>query len=209
MRQFRQQTDNGGKNLVKSALLLFLVIDPFGNLPIALSILSDAPAPRYRRIILRETALALVTLALFALAGEQLLGYFDIEQPTISVAGGVILFLISLKMIFRTSSEIFEERYRDDPFLVPIAIPLLAGPSAITVVMILQYNQAAGIGTLLLTLCVVMAVTAAVLLLGRRISVYLGPRGLRALEKLAGLLLNLVAVNMIMVGVRNFLSTCS
>ena len=205
MRQFLRQTDDGGTNLIKSALLLFLVIDPFGNLPIALSILSDAPASHYRRIILRETALAFVTLVLFALAGEQLLGYFDIEQPTISVAGGVILFLISLKMIFRTSSEIFEERYRDDPFLVPIAIPLLAGPSAITVVMILQYNQAAGLGTLLLTLCIVMAVTAAVLLLGRRISVYLGPRGLRALEKLAGLLLNLVAVNMILVGVWNFL----
>lgn len=195
--------------MIKSALLLFLVIDPFGNLPIALSILGDAPASSYRRIILRETILAFVTLALFALAGGQVLGYFDIEQPTISVAGGVILFLISLKMIFRTSAEIFEERYRDDPFLVPIAIPLLAGPSAITVVMILQYDDAAGLGSLLLTLCIVMAATAAVLLLGRRISVYLGPRGLRALEKLAGLLLNLVAVNMIMVGVRNFLAAGS
>jgi multiple antibiotic resistance protein len=195
--------------LIKSALLLFLVIDPFGNLPIALSILGDVPASRYRRIILRETSLAFVTLALFALVGDQVLGYFDIEQPTISVAGGVILFLISLKMIFRTSSEIFEERYRDDPFLVPIAIPLLAGPSAITVVMILQVNDAAGLGTLLFTLCIVMAVTAGVLLLGRNISVYLGARGLRALEKLAGLLLNLVAVNMILVGVRNFLASGS
>jgi multiple antibiotic resistance protein len=195
--------------LIKSALLLFLVIDPFGNLPVALSILGDAPASRYRRIILRETLLAFVTLALFALAGGELLGYFDIEQPTISVAGGVILFLISLKMIFRTSSEIFEDSYRDDPFLVPIATPLLAGPSAITVVMILQYNDATGLATLLLTLCIVMVATAAVLLLGQHISVYLGPRGLRALEKLAGLLLNLVAVNMIMVGVRNFLATAS
>jgi multiple antibiotic resistance protein len=85
----------------------------------------------------------------------------------------------------------------------------LAGPSAITVVMILQYNDATGLVTLLLTLCIVMAAAAAVLLLGRHISVYLGPRGLRALEKLAGLLLNLVAVNMIMVGVRNFLATAS
>jgi multiple antibiotic resistance protein len=197
--------DDRRKVLIESALLLFLVIDPFGNLPVVLATLGDAPASRYRRIILRETSLAFVTLALFASAGERLLAYFAIEEPAISVAGGVILFLISLKMIFRTSAEMFDDSYRDDPFLVPIAVPLLAGPSAITVVMVFQFNFEAGIGTLLLTLAIVMALTTMILLLGRRISGFLGDRGLRALEKLAGLLLNLVAVNMILVGIRRFL----
>lgn len=192
-------------SVIESALLLFLVIDPFGNLPFVISIIGDTPSPRYRRIILRETLLAFVILALFAVVGEQLFGYLDIEQPAIYVAGGVILFLISLKMIFRTAAEIFDESYRDNPLLVPIAVPSLAGPSAITTIMILRLQERASIETLLISLCIVMAFSAAVFLLGRRISGYLGQRGLRALEKLMGLLLNLVAVNMILLGVRNFL----
>jgi multiple antibiotic resistance protein len=191
--------------VIESALLLLLVIDPFGNLPFVLSIIGDEPNYRYRRIILRETSLALVSLVLFAVAGDLFLGYLGIEQFTIKVAGGVILFLISLKMIFRTSAEIFDDSYRDDPFLVPIAIPLLAGPSAITTVMILQSNDRIGMQNLLFSLCAVMVFSAVLFLLGRRISVYLGQRGLRAMEKLFGLMLNLVAVNMILDGVRNFL----
>ncbi len=192
--------------MIESASLLFLVIDPFGNLPFVLSVLREAPVARYRRIILRETALAFLLLGLFALAGERLLGYLHIEQASIAVAGGVILFLISLKMIFRSAAEIFDDSYCDDPFLVPIAVPSLAGPSAITAVMILRTQEQTAFVTLMLSLCLVMVVTAAVFLLGRRISEYLGQRGLRATEKLMGLLLNLVAVNMMLVGVRDFLA---
>lgn len=191
--------------MIESALLLFLVIDPFGNLPVVLSIIGDAPYPKYRRIIVREIVLASLILALFALAGEQLLDYLDIERASISVAGGVILFLISLKMIFRSAAEIFDDSYRDDPCLVPIAVPSLAGPSAITTVMILRTHEQGHVESLLLALCIVMVVTAVVFLLGRGISEHLGRRGLRALEKLMGLLLNLVAVDMILVGIREFL----
>ena len=195
--------------LIESTLLLFLIIDPFGNLPIVLAIIGDTPPSRYRYIILRETSIALSILALFALAGEQLLSYLDIEQPIISVAGGVILFMISLMMIFRSAADIFNDSYRNDSFMVSIAVPSLAGPSAITAVMILRVNDRSSLETLLASLCIVMLLTAAVFLLGRRISVFLGLRGLRALEKLMGLLLNLVAVNMVLVGVRKFMVTCT
>ena len=191
--------------MIESALLLFLVIDPFGNLPFVLAVIGEVPVARYRRIILRETALAFLALGLFALAGDQLLGYLNIEQASIAVAGGVILFLISLKMIFRSAAEIFDDSYRDDPFLVPIAVPSLAGPSAITTVMILRTQEQTAFADLLVALGLVMLVTAVVFLLGRHISAYLGQRGLRASEKLMGLLLNLVAVNMMLVGVRDFL----
>lgn len=122
------------------------------------------------------------------------------------VAGGVILFLISLKMNFRSASEIFYDSYRDDPFLVPIAVPSLAGPSAITAATILRTQAQTGFVTLIVSLRAVMLVTAVVLLLGRHIGEYLGQRGLRATEKLMGLLLNLVAVSMMLVGVRDFLA---
>ncbi|MCB1763395.1 MAG: MarC family protein [Gammaproteobacteria bacterium] len=190
--------------MLESALLLFLVIDPFGNLPVVLAVVGDAPAAHYRRIIIRETALAFVVLALFAYAGDQVLGYLNIERASLTVAGGVILFLISLKMVFRSAADLFDENYRNDPLLFPIAVPLLAGPSAITTVMILRSQQQVDLTSLLLVLAAVLVVTCIVFLPGRRLSTHLGPRGVRALEKLMGLLLNLVAVNMMLVGVRTF-----
>jgi multiple antibiotic resistance protein len=118
--------------MLESALLLLLVVDPFGNLPFVLAVTGGAPPARYRRIIIRETVLALLVLVVFALAGDLILGYLQIERAALAVAGGVILFLISLKMIFQSVAQIFHDRYGDDPVLVPIAVPSLAGPSAIT-----------------------------------------------------------------------------
>lgn len=191
--------------MLESAVLLFLVIDPFGNLPVVLALLRELPAARYRVVVLRETALAFVVLAVFAAAGEQVLGYLQVEKASLAVAGGVILFLISLKMIFRSSAAIFEARERDDPLFIPIAVPLLAGPSAITTVMIVRGQQDAGLATLLAALAIVIGVAAAIFLLGRRLSALVGTGVVGAMEKLMGLLLNLVAVDMILRGVREFL----
>lgn len=191
--------------MIESALLLFLVIDPFGNLPFVLAVLGDTPGPRYWRIVVREILLAFLILVAFALAGDDILGYLGIERPALTVAGGVILFLISLKMVFRSSAEIFDENYRLDPFLVPIAVPSLAGPSAITAVMILRTQQHVEFPTLLGALTLVLLFTCAVLLAGRLIRDHLGIRGIRAMEKFMGMLLNLVSVNMILTGVRDYL----
>ena len=191
--------------MIENAILLMLVIDPFGNLPFVLAVTNGISGVRYRRLILRETALAMLILAGFAFPGEYILHYLNVGRASLTVAGGVILFLISLKMIFRSAAAIFEDNYRDDPVLVPIAVPALAGPSAITTVMVLHGQQQTGAVNLLLALFAVCFVTAVILLLGRRISDYLGQRGIRALEKFMGLLLNLVAVNMILVGIKAFL----
>lgn len=192
--------------MIESALLLFLVIDPFGNLPFVLAVLSGSDKVHYRRVILRETVLALLVLILFALAGEALLGYLSIERASLMVAGGVILFLISVKMIFQSAKDVFAGDYSHDSFLFPIAIPCLAGPSAITTVMILRSQQQTDLWGLMLALLVVLIATFIVFLLGRKISDWLGERGIRAVEKLMGLLLNLVAVNMMLIGVRDFLA---
>lgn len=192
--------------MIESALLLFLVIDPFGNLPFVLAVLSGSDKAHYRRVILRETVLALLVLILFALAGEALLGYLSIERASLMVAGGVILFLISVKMIFQSAKDVFAGDYSHDSFLFPIAIPCLAGPSAITTVMILRSQQQTDLWGLMLALLVVLIATFIVFLLGRKISDWLGERGIRAVEKLMGLLLNLVAVNMMLIGVRDFLA---
>jgi multiple antibiotic resistance protein len=192
--------------VLESALLLFLVVDPFGNLPFVLAVLRKQSPAQYRRTILRETLLALAVLTLFAIGGEQLLGFLSIERAALSVAGGVILFLISVKMIFGSASELFHDSYGDDPMLVPIAVPGLAGPSAITVVMILGSQERVTPAELALALVLVCLATGLVLLLGRRVSDVLGKRGVQGMEKFMGLLLNLFAVNMILVGVREFLA---
>jgi len=191
--------------MIESALLLFLVIDPFGNLPFVLAVLSGAEKSYYRKTILRETFLALLVLVVFALVGEALLGYLSIERASLMVAGGVILFLISLKMIFQSAKDVFAGDYSHDSFLFPIAVPCLAGPSAITTVMILRSQQQASLFELLLALLLVLVIAFLIFLLGRRLSDWLGERGIRAVEKLMGLLLNLVAVNMMLIGVRDFL----
>ncbi|HEX5420565.1 MAG TPA: MarC family protein [Gammaproteobacteria bacterium] len=191
---------------LQSAFLLFLVIDPFGDLPFVLAVTAEASAVSYRHIILREMVLAFLVLAVFAVAGQQILGYIQVQQASLSVAGGVILFLISLKMIFQSAVEIFDARYRQDPFLVPIAVPSLAGPSAITTVMILRTQPAGGLASLLLALLIVFAASCVIFLVGRRIAGFLGQRGVHAMEKFMGLLLNLISVNMVLQGVREFLS---
>lgn len=192
-------------NMLETMLLLFLVIDPFGNLPVVQAVIGDIPWRRYRVVVVRETLIAFLILASFALSGDRVLGYLDIERASLTVSGGVILFLISLKMIFHSASEIFEDDYRDDPLLVPIAVPSLAGPSAITTVMILGTQQQTLLPELLLALSAVFLVTGGIFLLGRRLSVMLGRRGMQAMEKFMGLLLNLVAVDMILLGVKDFL----
>ena len=193
------------RSMIESVLLLFLVVDPFGNLPVVLAVVGKLAPSSYRRIIIREVTFAFLVLLLFAFAGERVLGYLNIEQTSLTVAGGVILFIVSLKMIFRSAAEIFDDNYRDDPILFPIAVPLLAGPSAITTVMILRTQQQLEFGSLLLTLAAVFAVTCTIFLPGQRICRHLGLRGVRAMEKLMGLLLNLLAVNMILVGIKTFL----
>lgn len=105
--------------MIESALLLFLVIDPFGNLPFVLAVLSGSEKKHYRKTILRETFLALIVLVVFTLMGEALLGYLGIERASLMVAGGVILFLISLKMIFQSAREVFAGDYRPDSFFFP------------------------------------------------------------------------------------------
>jgi len=193
--------------LLEYAFLFFLVIDPFGNLPFVLALVGERPRPLYRRIILRETLLAFGVLALFAFTGDRVLGYLHVERASLVVAGGVILFMISLMMIFRSASEMFEDDYAEDPLLFPIAVPSLAGPSAITAVMVVRSQGNATPAGLLAALALVLAFTCVLFLFGQHLHRWLGRRGMNAVEKLMGLLLNLVAVDMMLRGVRAFLST--
>ena len=127
--------------------------------------------------------IALLVLTPVAVGGEQVLGYLNIEHVSLSVAGVVVLLLLSAKMIFGTAADLFNDSYGDDPVLALIVVPACAGPYAMNAVMILGTHELVAVGPLLLALVLVSTVNAVILLLGRRISAYLGKRGLQAMEK--------------------------
>lgn len=193
--------------MIETVVLLFIVVDPFGNLPFIIAILERLDRRRYNRALLREMGVAFAVLCLFLFAGDTILTYLNIRQSSVSIAGGIILLIIALQMIFRTASEMFQHEYGHDPLIVPIAMPSIAGPSAITTVIILKTDPAVGTWRVFAALGIVFALTLGILYLGRLLMDRLGPRVLRALEKFMGMLLSLIAVDMIMAGIQSMLRT--
>ena len=129
--------------ILSAATLLFLVMDPFGNIPIFLSILEPYSSARRLRIILREMLIALAVLLLFLFAGQYILDALGISESSLTAAGGVILFLIALRMIFPRAGGggMVEHSSEDEPLVVPLAIPLIAGPSALASVMFIMSSD--------------------------------------------------------------------
>ncbi|MEJ2577090.1 MAG: MarC family protein, partial [Gammaproteobacteria bacterium] len=129
-------------DILSAATLLFLVMDPLGNIPIFLSVLEDVAPERRRRVVLRELLLALLVLVVLLLFGRYLLGFLQLSEHAIRIAGGIILFLIALKMVFPVPrSAHTAEAVHGEPLLVPLAVPMVAGPSAMAVVMLLASNS--------------------------------------------------------------------
>jgi len=184
------------------AILLFLVSDPFGNLPLVLATLRSLPEREYRHAVIRETAVAFLLLALFAWAGDAILLRFGIAEASLHVAGGIVLFIISLRMIFPGRKDAVDEGYQEDPWFVPIAVPAIAGPAAITTVILLKTQSNVSLHEVLGALAVVFALSLMMFVFGRRVAAWLKPTGMNALERLTGMLLCLIAVNMTLFGIK-------
>ncbi len=190
--------------IFSAALLMFLVLDPIGNIPIFLSLLGGYPPARARTILLRELAFALGMLLIFLFGGRYLLEVLQISEPALSIAGGIILFLIALQMIFSDVREIFRHTPEGEPFVVPLAVPLIAGPSAMTTVLLLMAREPHRWWEWLLAVLLAWLVSGAILLTASFFSHILGRRGLTALERLMGMLLTTVAVQMFLQGLQQF-----
>ncbi len=193
---------NADMTILSAAILLFLVMDPFGNTPVFLAILNKVEPSRRQRVILREMGIALAVLVSFLLAGPFLLQALQISQPSMRIAGGIILFLVAIEMIFGSPEEMFRARAGGEPLVVPLAIPLVAGPSAIATVMLLTGQEPERWAAWLLALFLAWLVSGAILLASARLDRFLGTRGLGALQSLMGLILTALAVEMFLQGVR-------
>lgn len=183
-------------------ILLVLILDPFGNMPVFLAVTRQVPAGRRAWITLRESAIAYLVLLGFMAGGRRFLDLLGLRQASLQVAGGVILLLVAIKMIFASSESMFSERDLRDPLIFPLAVPLLAGPSALAAVLLLSSGDGHRVALRIAALTAAMAVTCTLLLVADRLSRLLGEAVMRAAEKLMGLIVSAIAVNMLLEGVR-------
>lgn len=185
-------------------LTLFLVMDAIGNVPVFLSLLKHVDASRRKIIIFREVFIAYGILSAFLFGGHGILRVFDISTEALGVSGGLILFLIAIKMVFPPEESVVRNHSLQEPFIVPMAIPFIAGPSTMAVLILMadQYPH-----QLLLwwgALSLSAAVTAIILLFSSRLLKLLGPKLVSALERLMGMILATLAVQMLLVGLKTY-----
>ena len=180
-----------------ATILLLLITDPLGNIPIFANALKPVPVQRRWRVILREVLIAFALLLAFMFLGDGFLRLMNLSPLSLQMAGGVVLFLIALRMVF-PSAQPPDEPAPTEPLIVPLAIPALAGPSALATVMLLVSQAPERRWEWVGALSVTMAVCALVLLLAERLQQRLGPRVLMAFERLIGLILVAVAVEMLL-----------
>lgn len=193
-------------DIFSAFITLFLVMDPFGNVPLFLAVLKDVDPARRPRIIFREMLIALVALFIFLFFGGPILDLLGIKQSAIGIGGAIILFLIAVRMIFPSPYGLMGDIPDGEPFVVPLAIPAVAGPSSLAVTMLMvsgstEHMLASSIALFGAWVCTAIVLMSAPLLLK-----LLGNRGLIATERLMGMILVIIAVQMFFDGVQTFMT---
>jgi multiple antibiotic resistance protein len=196
-------------SVYSATVLLLLVLDPLGNVPLFMVALKDVPPERRVRVVFRELCIALAVLAFFLFCGRFVLSLLQIQEPALSIAGGLILFLVAIRMIFPAQHDQFGEAMGGEPFIVPLAVPLVAGPSAMATVLLMVSREPERWPQWAIALGVAWALTAAILVSSSGLSRRLGQRGLIALERLMGMILTTIAVQMFLTGIQQFLASAS
>ena len=177
-------------------------MDPIGNVPVFLSILKNIPIERRRKIIIRELLIALVVLLFFMFIGRYILQLLQIEQSSLGIAGGIILFLIAIKMIFPGTKPMFTHDEKTEPLVVPLAVPMLAGPSAIAAVILFMAREPNRWVEWTFVVFVAFLVTGIILVSSETLGRKLGNRALIAIERLMGIILVMVSVDFILDGIK-------
>ncbi len=191
-------------SFVSATIVLLLVVDPFGNIPVFVAALANSKGSRRLGIVLRECAIAYVVLLAFMFVGAPFMRVLNLSQSSLSIAGGVILFLIALRMIFRHPGGIFGDKMDREPFIVPLAIPSIAGPSALATVLLLVSREPERIADWITALSLALGISTSVLVFAERISRFVGERVVQAFQRLMGLILTAIAVEMLLRGIEQF-----
>ncbi|MGA7983138.1 MAG: MarC family protein [Chromatiaceae bacterium] len=191
-------------DFLSATVLLVIIMDPLGNIPVFHSLVGRYPRSQRLAIIAREMLIAYFVLVAFLLAGRAIVGYLGLKQPALGVAGGVVLFIIALRMVFPQSGTVTEGT-EEEPFIVPLAIPMIAGPSAVAAILLLVSRDPQRLLTWWGAVSIAWLASAAILLGSGLLMEMLGSRALRAMVRLSGMLLIMMAVQMLMDGVTAYL----
>lgn len=192
-------------DILSAATMLFLIMDPLGNLPIILSILKHVDPERRRKILVRELCFALLILLLFLFAGKGILSFLHVEPETLSISGGIILFIIAIRMIFPQAGSVTGLAAGEEPFIVPMAIPMIAGPSVIASVLLLSTQNPDNLVELSAAVLIAWGATFFILMFYNFFHKLLGERGLKAVERLMGLMLVMISTQMFLNGLKSYM----
>jgi len=190
-----------------AALILFLlVMDPLGGIPFFIAALRKVPPARKKKVIVREMIIALGFMIAFMFLGPKILKLLGISGPSLTIAGGIILLLIAIKMIFPVKEEnAFDTLIQDEPLIVPLAIPYVSGPSALATVMLVVSREPGRWQEWLLALFMAWLITGIILVMSVELEKILGERGVVAIERLMGMILTAIAVEMALDGIHTYL----
>ncbi|MFN3195918.1 MAG: YhgN family NAAT transporter [Chlorobiota bacterium] len=194
--------DGLSASIWSSAVVLFFLMDPLGNVPVVLSVLKDIDPKRQRVIIARELLIALVILLIFLFLGKPMLNFLHLQQEAVTISGGIILLIIGLRMIFPSPEGIVGQQPDGEPFIVPLAIPLIAGPSVLAMLILMTQSGPNKMTDWLFALLIAWVLTAIILLSAPLLLKLLRRRGLTALERLMGMILVMISVQMLINGLK-------
>jgi multiple antibiotic resistance protein len=186
--------------ILSVAFLLLIVMDPMGNVPFFIAALKHVEPARHRRVVTRELLIALAVMVLFLFVGRFALQVLHISEPALTLAGGVILFLIAIRMVFPSSERSMHEEIRGEPFVVPLAIPYVAAPSLLAAESLLMSQDVGRWFEWLTALVLAWLVSSIVLYSSSSLRRVLGERGLIAVERLMGVILVAVSIQMLLSG---------
>ncbi len=186
-----------------AAVVLVFIMDPLGNIPVMLSILKDIDPARRQRIIVRELFIALAILLLFLFTGQRILDFLHLQQESVTIAGGIVLLIIGLRMIFPGKEGVMgHNSVGGEPFIVPLAVPMIAGPSALAMLILMVRSAPDRMLSWFYALMIAWAMTSVALLSAPLLFRILRDRGLAAIERLMGMLLVMMAVQMLLNGLQ-------
>ncbi|MEP0354245.1 MAG: YhgN family NAAT transporter [Paraglaciecola sp.] len=189
-----------------AAVTLFLIMDPLGNLPVFMSVLKSIEPKRRKFILARELLFSLTIMMTFLYSGQALLDFLNVRQESVSIAGGIILFLIGLKMVFPQPGGITGLASGEEPFIVPLAIPMIAGPSVLAALILLANQDSTRMLDWSLALGAAWFVSAVILMLSGTLHRLLGEKGLTAIERLMGMILIMISIQMLLDGIGHYYS---
>jgi multiple antibiotic resistance protein len=189
-----------------AAITLFLIMDPLGNLPVFMSVLKTIEPKRRRIVLARELLFSLIIMFTFLFSGQIVLDFLNVRQESVSIAGGIILFLIGLKMIFPQPGGVTGLTSGEEPFIVPLAIPMVAGPSVLAALILLANQDHSRMLDWSMALGAAWLASAAILMLSSTFHRLLGERGLTAIERLMGMILIMISIQMLLDGIGQYYS---